>query len=172
MDDLYIIAEILRPHGRRGEVVLRLVTDHLPTLTGAGRIFLGQAPGEPVKVEGVRMHKKTPLLKIEGVDDMNGAENLRGMPVCPPVGDLSPLEEGEYFLHDLVGLTLLDHNGAEVGKIDRILETGGPPVLAGTKVDGGSFMVPFADGTVRHVDLDAGTIRLADLPGLVNGNTA
>ncbi len=172
MDDLFIIAEILRPHGRRGEVVLRPFTDHLSTLTSAKQVFLGQTPGEPVKVSGVRIHKGAPLLKLDGIDDMSRAESLRGMVVCLPAGDLSPLGEGEYFLHDLVGLTLLDHNGTEVGKVDRVLETGGPPVLAGNRVDGEPFMVPFAHGTIRDVNLDTGIIRLVDLPGLVDGDTA
>ena len=172
MDDLYIIAQILRPHGHRGEVVLRPFTDHLPTLTGAKQVFLGQVSGDPVGVISVRLHKGAPLLKLDGIDDMNKAESLRGMVVCLPVDDLSPLQEGEYFLHNLVGLTLLDHGGTKVGKVDRILETGGPPVLAGNRTDGEPFMVPFAQGTIQDVDLDAGTIQMVNLPGLVDGDTA
>lgn len=168
MDDLYMIAEILRPHGRRGEVVLRLCTDHLSTLTGANRVFLGQLSGDPVRVLGVRMHKGAPLLKLDGIDDMDKAETLRGVAVCLPLGDLLPLREGEYFLHDLVGLILLDHNGIRIGRVDRILETGGPPVLSGDREDGKPFMVPFASGTIKDVDLAKGTILLVDLPGLID----
>ena len=167
MDDLYMIAEILRPHGRRGEVVLRPCTDHLATLTGARHVFLGPLSDSPVRVLGVRMHKGAPLLKLDGIDDMNKAETLRGVAVCLPLGDLTPLQEGEYFLHDLVGLILLDHNGTRIGEVDRILETGGPPVLAGDREDGKPFLVPFASGTIQDVDLKAGTILLVDLPGLI-----
>jgi 16S rRNA processing protein RimM len=168
MDDLYLIAEILRPHGRRGEVVLRLWTDHLPTLTNAERVYLGKDPREPVRVLGVRMHKGSPLLRLDGVDSIEKAQNLRGCPVYLPLKDLKPLEEGEFFLHDLVGLALLDHKGGKIGEVKGILETGGPPVLCGDRDGGAPFMVPFAPGTIEDVDMEKGTILLKDLPGLID----
>lgn len=171
MDDLFIVAQILRPHGRRGEVVVRPLTDHLPTLTEAERFFLGPEPGEPVEVLRIRMHKGLPLISLGGIDTIDKAQSLRGKVLCLPRGELRPLEEGEFFLHDLEGLTLQDHEGNIVGKISHILQTGGPPLLAGKKPGGKEFFVPFASGTISEVDLEAGTIRLTRLPGLVNGDT-
>lgn len=167
MKDLFIVAEILRAHGRRGDVVVRPLTDNLETLINAARVYLGLEASEPVSVQNIRLHKGNPLLKLEGIDDMDGALALKGVMVCLPREELIPLEEGEYFLHDLVGLTLLDHLGNEVGPVERIVETGGPPVLAGPGPGGKEFMVPFASGTIEEVDLDGGTIRLVDLPGLI-----
>lgn len=167
MKDLFIVAEILRAHGRRGDVVVRPLTDNLETLINAARVYLGLEASEPVSVQNIRLHKGNPLLKLEGIDDMDGALALKGVVVCLPREELIPLEEGEYFLHDLVGLTLLDHLGNEVGPVERIVETGGPPVLAGPGPGGKEFMVPFASGTIEEVDLDGGTIRLVDLPGLI-----
>ena len=167
MKDLFIVAEILRAHGRRGDVVVRPLTDNLETLINAARVYLGLEASEPVSVQNIRLHKGNPLLKLEGIDDMDGALALKGVVVCLPREELIPLEEGEYFLHDLVGLTLLDHLGNEVGQVERIVETGGPPVLAGPGPGGKEFMVPFASGTIEEVDLDGGTIRMVDLPGLI-----
>lgn len=167
MKDLFIVAEILGAHGRRGDVVVRPLTDNLETLINAARVYLGLEASEPVSVQNIRLHKGNPLLKLEGIDDMDGALALKGVVVCLPREELIPLEEGEYFLHDLVGLTLLDHLGNEVGPVERIVETGGPPVLAGPGPGGKEFMVPFASGTIEEVDLDGGTIRLVDLPGLI-----
>jgi 16S rRNA processing protein RimM len=168
MCDLYIIAEILRPHGNRGEVALRPLTDHLPTLTGATRVFLGQRPDRPVRVISVRMHKGAPLMLLEGISSIGEAERLKGQMLCLPKEELLPLEEGEFFLHDLAGLTLLDYRGREVGKVDRILETAGPPLLAGIKTNGEPFMVPFTHGIIEEVDIEKSTITIVDLPGLVN----
>ena len=168
MKDLFIVAEILRAHGLRGDLVLRPLTDHLETLTSAAQIYLGQEASEPLTVQRIRLHKGNYLLKLEGVDDMNGAIALKGQMICLPREELTPLKEGEYFLHDLVGLSLLDHQGVEIGPVERIVETGGPPVLAGSRPEGGEFMVPFASGTIDEVDLEGGTIRLADLPGLID----
>jgi 16S rRNA processing protein RimM len=167
MIDLFIVAEVLRPHGLRGEVVLRPLTDHLDTLTSAARVYLGLKASEPVNVDGIRLHKDSPLIKLAGIDDRDAALALRGQTICLPKEDLTPLQDGEYFLHDLVGLTVLDHLGKEVGPVKRIVETGGPPIMTGAGPEGEEFMVPFAPGTVDKVDLEKGTIRLVDLPGLI-----
>jgi 16S rRNA processing protein RimM len=105
---------------------------------------------------------------LDGIDDMDKAEGLRGEVLCLPKEELLPLQEGEYFLHNLVGLILLDYRGKKVGCVDNILETGGPPVLCGEKAGGEPFMVPFAPGTIENVDLIKGTIRLTNLPGLID----
>ncbi|MDT8395155.1 MAG: ribosome maturation factor RimM [bacterium] len=168
MPDLYIIARILHPHGRRGDVVVRSLTDHIETLMGAASVYLGLDSDTPVTVQKIRLHKGSPLLKLEGIEDINGALELKGVDICLPREELAPLEEGEYFLHDLVGFTVLDSNGAEVGPVDGFVETGGPPLLGGKRGSGKQFLIPFAPGTIDDVDLEAGTIRLADLPGLID----
>ena len=167
MKDLFIVGQVLRPHGRRGEVALRPMTDHLETLTGATHLYLGQDATEPLMVEQIRMHKGIPLLKLAGVDDIDKALTLKGIEICLPGAELMPLEDGEYFLHDLVGLTLLDHRGERVGLVESFMETGGPPLLTGTRSDGETFIVPFASGTIDEVDMEIGTIKLVDLPGLI-----
>lgn len=168
MKDLFIVAQVLRPHGRRGEVVLRPTTDHLQTLTGAARVYVGQEASEPVEVEGIRLHKGDPLLKLAGVRDRDEALALKGKEICLPREELTPLEEGEYFLHDLVGLTVLDHLGKEIGQVERFVETGGPALMAVTAPDEKELLIPFAKGTVDDVDLEKGTIKLVDLPGLID----
>jgi len=169
MKDLFIVAQILRPHGRRGEVVLRLHTDHLETVTGARQVYLGQESIEPVKVEGIRLHKDRPLLKLAGIDDMDAALALKGRMICRPKEDLEPLDDGEYFLHNLVGLTVLDHLGRKIGTMEAFVETGGPVLMAVPGLNGRELLIPFASGTVDEVNLEEGTITLVDLPGLIEG---
>lgn len=147
------------------------MTDHLPTLTEARRVFLGQENGTPVEVSGVRMHKGLPLFSLRGIDTMEKAQSLRGTAICLPGEELQPLEEGEFFLHDLEGLTILGHRGKTIGKVEHIVETGGPPLLCGKDQQGKDFLIPFASGTVSEVDLREGVIRLHPLPGLVDEDT-
>lgn len=167
MKDLFIVARVLRPHGLRGEVVLYPLTDHLETLTGATGFYLGLESSELVHVENIRLHKGRPLLKLEGIDDMDSAASLRGKEICLPREKLVPLQEDEYFLSDLLSLTVLDHLGGEVGPVEGFVETGGPQLMVITGQDGKEMLVPFASGTVDEVDLDKGTITLVDLPGLL-----
>ncbi len=164
--DLYIVARILRPHGRKGEVRLGPQTDHLDILLGSKRVFLGLDEEIPVQVEKIRMHKNTPLMKIAGIDDITSAETLRGKDVCLPRAELAPLADGEYFLHDLVGLKVMDHEGTLIGNVEWIMETGGAPVLVG-EGESGEFLIPFSPDAVGEVDLEKGLLRLNHLPGLL-----
>ena len=168
MPDLYIVAEILRPHGRRGEVIARLLTDHLDTLTGAAHVYLGLESETPITVLKIRLHKGNPLLKLEGIDDIDSALKLKGIEICLPREELAPLEEGEFFLYDMLGLTVVNGNGEKLGTVEGIMETGGPPLLAGKLPGGRDFLIPFTPGTIDEVDLDNGTITLTDLPGLID----
>ena len=168
MKDLFIVAQVLRPHGRRGEVVLRPLTDHIQTITEAVRVYVGEDAATPVEVEGIRLHKGSPLLKLAGVDDMDAALALKGQVICMPREELAPLEEGEYFLHDLAGLTVLDHLGKKVGSVQGFVQTGGPVLMAVMTPEGKELLIPFSPGTVDEVELDKGTIRLVNLPGLID----
>jgi 16S rRNA processing protein RimM len=168
MPDLFIVARILRPHGLRGDLVVRSLTDHNETLMDAATVYLGLNSNTPVTVQKARLHKGNPLLKLEGIDDMDEALALKGVEICVPREELLPLEEDEFFLHDLVGLTVQDFDGNKVGTVAGIMETGGPPLLTITRDGGKEFLVPFASGTIEDVDSDAGIIRLADLPGLLD----
>jgi 16S rRNA processing protein RimM len=168
--ELIIVATVLRPHGRHGEVRLQLETDYPDTLLNSARIYVGIEPGEPAAVEGLRMHKETPLLKLAGIDTIDAAKALRGKAICLPKDELAPLESGEFFLHDLVGLDVIDHNGDEIGNAEWILETGGTPILVVTAPDGEEFMIPFSPDAVGDVSLEENRITLNDLPGLLDIN--
>lgn len=168
--ELFIVATVLRPHGRNGEVRLQLETDHPDTLLNSSRIYLGNAPGDPVAVERSRMHKGAPLLKLEGIDTIDAAKGLKGTPVCLPRDELAPLQSGEFFLHDLVGLDVVDHKGDAVGTTEWIMETGGTPVLVVTARDDEEILIPFSPDAVDGVSLEDRRITLADLPGLLEIN--
>ena len=168
--ELIIVATVLRPHGRYGDVRLQVETDHPDILMNSSRIFLGNEPGEPAAVEKIRTHKGAPLLKLAGIATMDAASALKGKAICLPKDELPALESGEFFLHDLVGLDVVDHNGVEIGITQWIMETGGTPVLVVTAQDGEEFMIPFSPDAVGEVSLVENRIILADLPGLLDIN--
>ena len=173
--EIFPIAQIIKPHGRKGEVRLRLHTDHPETLTGAKKIHLCADPDDPPEVkprdvEAVRKHHGVFLMKIGGVDDIPAAQSLRNWYVCLPREGLVPLGHGEFFLHDLVDLEVRDHLGNSIGRTSWIMETGGTPVLVVRGEEGEEILIPFSSGTVGEVDLDRKLLMLIDLPGLLEIN--
>ncbi|UCF30346.1 MAG: 16S rRNA processing protein RimM [bacterium] len=168
--DLITVARILRPHGRKGEVRLRLHTDHPETLLASQRVFIGQDPPRPFEVERIRTNKDLYLMKLKGVDSISDAERLRDLSVMLPREELAPLDEGEFFLHDLVGLAVLDREGVVLGRTAWILETGGTPVLVVHGEGEREILIPFSPEAVQEVDIENGRIHLGDLAGLLELN--
>ncbi len=81
--------------------------------------------------------------------------------------DARPLEEGEYFLHDLVGLEVSLADGGRVGRVSEVYEGGATRFLA---VDDGAreLLIPFTRGIVREVDMEDRRITIAPPPGLLD----
>lgn len=122
-------------HGVEGELKLRLLTDqpdHLPTIT---RVFLGNSD-EPTQLERVRFHGDLALIKLEGVDSPEQGKALGGLQVRISGEDARPLEPGEYFLFQLIGLQAVDEHGSIVGVVSDLIETGAHDVLVITPPGG------------------------------------
>jgi len=167
-----VVGRVVRPQGHRGELRLKPLTDHLPTLLSARRVWVGNLEQGPapvvVEVEGARLHGgSVPVMKLAGVDDMDAAEALRGADICLPREELRPLGKDEFFLHDLVGLQVEGPGGEALGRVTSVMETGGRPNLV---VEGprGEVLVPFTADAVGEVDLSGRRLRLLPLPGLLD----
>ena len=101
-------------------------------------------------------------MTLEGVTDRDTALTFKGAEVLLDEDDLRPLEEGEYFLDDLVGCRVEDLAGTPLGRVRGVIEN---EVLEVT-TDAGETLVPMTDEVIRQVDTEARTIRIAPLPGL------
>lgn len=165
-----MIGEVVRPHGVRGEVRIEPLTDLLERFEWLERIYIGEPP-QPVDVESVRFHQGTVLLKFSGDDDRDAAEARRGQKLYVPEDEAIPLEEGEYFIHDLIGLEAYDEAGISLGKLVEVLETGANNVFV-IKGTAGEILLPDIPDVIREIDFDAGRLIVALMPGLGDSQTA
>ncbi len=153
--ELVIIGRVVKPQGRRGEVLVHPLSDRperFPTLEKAFLTGSGASPRE-VRVTSTWPHKGRHVLKLEGVDSIDEAERLRGCELGIAEKELAPLPEGSFYHYQLKGLQVADGGGGEVGVVEDVMETGaGAPILVvrGTQ---GETLVPFADHFVKTVDL-------------------
>ena len=110
------------------------------------------------------------MYDVSGIDSMDAANALKGVAISLPKDELPPLESGEFYLHDLIGLDVVNHNGDEIGVTQWIMETGSAPVLVVTAPDDEEFLIPLSLDAVGDVSLKEKRITLADLPGLLEIN--
>ena len=119
----------------------------------------------PYALEGCRFHQSTVLLKLKGIDDRHRAETLREQWVWIPIEDAVPLEEGECYLYQVLGLRVVTVDGEELGKVTEIIETGANLVYIAQGVQG-EILLPDTDEVIVQVDVPAGQMIVQLIEGL------
>jgi 16S rRNA processing protein RimM len=155
---------VVRPFGVRGELKAELLTDHPDQLGRLRTVYLGPQ-AEPWAVEGVRLHKGAALFKLTGCDDRTAAESLRGALVQIALEDAVPLEEGEYFEYQIVGMSVVEKDGTLLGKITEIISTGANDVYLVVGPDG-ELLLPAIESVILEIDLEADQMVVHLLEGL------
>lgn len=155
---------IAKPHGVRGELRVHVFNPESTLLEELAEVFLIGGEGEEpalVDVESTRRGPKALLMRLADVTTREGAEALRGYTLCVPREALPELEEGEYYLADLIGLDAVE--GSEpIGKIIEVVDY---PSAECLKIErpGGYIEVPMVDPWLVRVDLRQGKVHLKDL---------
>lgn len=168
LDDLLLIGTLGQPFGIRGQLKLHLITSHPEHLRQVKTIFLGPKL-VPYSLKAVQPHKATiVILTLDGVVGRTAAEAFGRDEVFIRATDAAPLEEGEFFFHDLPGLKVRTLAGDEVGVVKEILETGANDVLLLERPDGSEVLIPLIKSVVRELNIAAGEIRIEPLPGLLD----
>ena len=155
-----LIGKITGAHGIKGWVKVYSFTDpveniveYLPwDLTLNGQIVQMDA------LEG-RLQGKGLVVRLDGIDDRNAAEALKGAEIYIDRERLPELAEDEFYWDDLIGLNVIDQNEVALGKVDQILDTGANDVLV---IKGEQrHLIPYVTGdVVKSVDVDAGVIHV------------
>ena len=153
-------------------------TDDPQRFDGLDRLFVGRdaASAREVTVDDVRFQypkgRTVVLLALDGVESVESAEDLRGAQLFADPDDLPPLADGEVFLHDLIGLAVIevDDDDDEVGDLGvvRDLYDGAQLLYAIDRPGGAELLLPDVDEFVRRIDLEAKRmyVRLPD--GLID----
>ena len=153
-DKRVALAAVAGAHGVKGEVRLKLFSDSSASLTLHDRLYVG---GAERRLLSVRDSGKAAVARFEGVADRAAAEALRGQLVEVDRSALPPLEEGEYYHADLIGLPCVDRESQRVGTVVAVENFGAGDLLEVERPDGRKSLIPFRDGIA---DLEDGRIVL------------
>lgn len=141
------LAAVAGAHGVRGELRLKLFTDSAENLKRYGTVFVG---GVERKLESVRPGPSGAVARIEGIGDRSAAEALRGSLVEVERSALPPLEEGEYYHADLIGLPCFDREGRELGSVVAVENYGAGDLLEVETGSGKRSLIPFRPGIAER----------------------
>jgi len=164
--DYLAVGRVIGPHGVRGEIKVKQLTD-FPERFALGALLFVE--GEPFQREvvAVRPHKGVMLIKLSGIGDRNAVEILRGKYLFVAREDAMPLEEDEYYEDELVGLAVETLEGELLGELVELMWTAANEVYI---VNGprGEILLPAIADVVQEVDVKKGVMRVTLLPGLAD----
>ncbi|HEX7930818.1 MAG TPA: ribosome maturation factor RimM [Sphingomicrobium sp.] len=148
------LAAVAGAHGVKGEVRLKLFSDSAASLARHETVYVG---GAQRRLLFARDGGKTPVARFEGVADRSAAEALRGSLVEVDRSALPPLEDGEYYYSDLVGLACVDREGQSLGTVVAVENFGAGDLLEVELPKGKRSLIPYREGIA---DLENGRIVL------------
>ncbi len=166
LDSYVAVGVIRRPHGIRGEASVELLTDSAARFDELSEVMLvspDRSRFVESKITGARAHQARVLVSFEGIVAPEDVARFREWTVEIPESEARETDEDEFFLHDLVGLAVIAHDGREIGQVRDVVEAVGQTLLRVDRSGGGFFDLPFAEAYC--VEIDLGTRRLTvDLP--------
>ncbi len=160
------VGRLGKPHGIRGEIKMLVLTDFPDRLKPNDVVYVGDER-QPRTLRAVRPHQGHLLVAFEGLTDREQASRLRQQFVCVHVDNVPPLPDGEYYHHQLIGLQIITENGAALGKLAEIIETGANDVYIIRPEDGKDILIPAIDDVILTIDLEARTMLIRVMPGLL-----
>ena len=174
--EFVVIARIVRPQGRRGELLADILTDFPEKFEERRQLWLGAENGGPPREYSLQdhwFHKDRVVFKFAGIDSISDAEGLKGMLVQVPTQQRVPLDQNSFYVSDLIGKTIVDLGREEdstVGVIEDVQQTSGSAPILLVRKGQKEYEIPFAEEYVVGFDAAQNTLEMRLPQGLLEIN--
>ena len=168
MEQMLRVGVITSTHGVRGEVKVFPTTDDAKRFKTLKKVILdGREPLE-LSIEQVKFFKNMVILKFKGYDNINDVETWRQRDLLITRDQAVELKDDEYFITDLIGLTVVNEEEAVLGRVKDVLETGANDVYVVELTGGKELLLPAIKDCILNVDLEGGRMKVHVLDGLMD----
>ena len=164
MEDFFRVGVIANTHGIRGEVKIFPTTDDVKRFDYLKEAYI-DAGKEKIKVEvsNVRYFKNLVIVKFKGIDNIND----KGKDLLVTRENALPLEEGEYYLADIIGANVYTEDGNLFGSLEDVIETGANLVYS-VQHEGKEVLLPVIDDCVKEVNVEEKKVIVHIMKGLLD----
>lgn len=167
MEDLLKVGVITTTHGVRGEVKVYPTTD-AERFLGLDYVMLDTGRElRRLDIKNVKFFKNLVILKFEGIDNINDIEMYKQRELWIPREEAQELEEDEYYIGDLIGMTVLLEDGSKFGTLTDVMETGANDVYVVETTDGQEVLLPAIKDCILDVDVEKDTMTVHLMKGLL-----
>jgi 16S rRNA processing protein RimM len=160
---MVVMGRVTAPFGVKGWVKIYALTAQLGNLRGYPVWWLGHDGNwREMRMVVAKVHGNTLVAQLAGIEDREAAVALKGLEVAVPRSQLPAAAVNEFYWADLIGLSVVNTEQHEFGRVVRVVQTGANDVLVVASGDGTEreVLIPFIAGAIRQVDLAAGVISV------------
>lgn len=167
MEDYFRVGVIANTHGIRGEVKVFPTTEDPQRFKGMKEIILDTGSEKKVlEVASARFFKNLVILKFKGIDSINDIEKYKGKDLLVTRENAIPLNEGEYYIADIIGATVVTEDGAQFGILKDVLTTGANDVYV-VDHEGTEVLLPVIPDCVLERDMEQKIVTVHIMKGLM-----
>lgn len=168
-----VLGRIQRPHGIRGEMRLQVITDYPERIADLDTVYIGSDPYDdqavtPYTIASIRSHREQLLLKLEGITERDDVDPLRQQLLMVALEDAVPLEAGEFYVFELLGMAVVTATGENLGRVAEVLETGANDVFVVKGGSHGEILIPDIPEVVLEISLEDNRVVVELPPGLLS----
>ena len=168
MEQLLQVGVITQTHGVRGEVKVFPTTDDAARFKKLKHVMLDTGKETlPLEIESVKFFKQFVILKFKGFDNINYIERYKRCPLLIERENAVPLEEGEYFIADMIGMKVITDEGENFGILKDVMETGANDVYVIEHPSEGEVLVPAIKECILDVDIENRQMKIHVMNGLI-----
>jgi 16S rRNA processing protein RimM len=168
VESCFQLGYIIKPHGLKGALSLYLDTDHPEDYEKLESVFVDiKQELVPFFFKNIQVKGNWAIVQFENIDNFQDADRLRGLFLYLPLDMLSPLEEGQFYYHDVINFMVVDASGRKIGKIINILGVNGNDLFA-VDHQGKEVLIPVQDDFITKVDHQEGEIYMRLPDGLLD----
>lgn len=168
MDSLLKVGVITQTHGIRGEVKVYPTTDDKERFKQLKEVVLDTGTESlDLEIENVRFFKNLVILKFKGIDSINDIEKYKGKGLFVTRENAVELEEGEFFIADLIGLSVITDTGRKLGTLTDVIQTGANDVYVVAMENEKEVLLPAIKQCILDTDLSKGEMRIHLMKGLL-----
>lgn len=167
MDNLLRVGVISSTHGIKGEVKVYPTTDDPNRFKELKEVIMDTGKEHiTLEIEGIKFFKQMVILKFKGIDNINDIEKYRGKDLLITRENAVALEEGEYFIYDLLDSEVVSDEGEKLGVLTEILTTAANDVYVVRMQNGKDLLLPSIKECILDIDVDHKKILVHVMPGL------
>lgn len=168
MEDLLKVGVITTTHGVRGEAKVYPTTDEPERFLELDYVLLDTGRElRKLEIKNVKFFKNLVILKFKGVDNINDIEKYKGRNLWIPREEGQELEEDEYYIADLLGMSVVLEDGQEFGTLKDVMETGANDVYIIDSAEHGEVLLPAIKECILDVDLEKNVMTIHLMKGLI-----